>query len=154
MSRWKLPMRHGILTLALLGGLTSALWAEEADNWQLLSEATVSEAEENGVWRAEKHFPEGLRAAASSFEISGYLVPVLAEPYIQHFLLVADPDDCPFCGSSGYGPALEVNLRTPLPDLPEFSEITVKGELELIDDPETFQLYRLNDAVAVTDAGS
>ncbi|MEM9524920.1 MAG: hypothetical protein AAF982_13230, partial [Pseudomonadota bacterium] len=56
---------------------------------------------------------------------------------------------CPFCGSGGYGPVLEVNLKRPLPALPEFSRVTVRGPLTLIDDPETLQMFRMQGATAV-----
>lgn len=85
--------------------------------------------------------------ATEPVEIGGFFVPISAEAYIETFLLVQDPADCPFCGNGVYGPIVEVRMRHPLPDLPEFAPLSLRGDLVLIDDPETFQVYRLDDAV-------
>ena len=122
--------------------------AAAADGWDLLSSIEVVEVEEGEIWRAEKSFPDELRAAADGFRVTGYLVPIVPEPYLQTFLVVEDPADCPFCGSGGYGSVLEVVLREPMPQLAEFALIEVTGRLELIDDPMTLQSARLVDATA------
>ncbi len=151
----KRPARPGIPTLAI----TTSLWAAFAGpgtaltdieaQWRLLAEVEIEEHVEDGIWTAEKRFPDALLAAREGFEIEGYLVPITPEAFIETFLLVEDPADCPFCGSSGYGPALEVELRHPLRDLPEFSRIRVRGELQTIEDPETYQALRLVDAITL-----
>ena len=129
-------------------------WAQAAPDrdapWRLLAAVEITEIIDGLNWRAEKSFPDALRAAAEeSFEIGGFLVPISAEAYIETFLLVQDPADCPFCGTGGYGPVVEVWMRHPLPDMPEFTQLSLRGDLVLIDDPETFQTYRLEDAVRI-----
>ena len=145
-------MHATILTLAIT--TSAAAWAQATPDsdapWRLLAEVEIEEVIDGLDWRAEKTFPDALRAAAGqAFEIAGFFVPVTAEAYTRTFLLVQDPADCPFCGSGGYGPVVEVHMRHPLPDMPEFSPLSLRGDLILIDDPETFQLYRLEDAVRI-----
>ncbi|MEM1235891.1 MAG: hypothetical protein AAGI10_02895 [Pseudomonadota bacterium] len=148
MSKWKLKTLIPTLTLVIT---TSVAWASDGFDpdaaWNLLGTATVRE---NADWMADKEFPDELRAATSGFTVEGYVVPILAEPEMTAFILVQDPENCPFCGTgSGYGPVLEVMLDRAIPSVEEFSWIKVTGELELIEDPETFQLFRLNEARAV-----
>lgn len=119
------------------------------DIWALLAAVKVREIIDGNEWRAEKTFPAELIARMEDFRITGYIVPVDAQPYLRNFLLVQDPADCPFCGSGGYGPVLEVNLKRPLSELPEFSRVTVRGPLTLIDDPETLQMFRMQGAMAI-----
>ena len=102
---------------------------------------------EGDTYAAIKTFPPALIARQDDFEITGFVVPITAEPFIQTFILVEDPANCPFCGGSGYGPVLEVQLKRPIGTLTEFTELTVEGRLELIEDPETFQSYRMVDAI-------
>lgn len=124
--------------------------AQERDGWSLLAAVEIEEIIEGESYQAIKTYPPALREAADGFEITGYVVPLAAEPYMTTFILVEDPANCPFCGSSaGYGPILEVQLKRPLPDLAEFAEVRVAGRIEFIEDPGTYQSYRLVDAVAL-----
>lgn len=154
MTRRSTPMR-GILTrtftvLAVLAGLGVTAEATRLSDpwaaWDLLRLAEVSEEGEGANWRAVKVIPDALRAQAADFTVSGYLVPIVPEAELTTFLLVEAPENCPFCGNGGYGPVLEVTMAAPLPDLPEFTEITLRGTLTFNMDPYTFQLYRLEDA--------
>ncbi len=145
MWRSKRPMRKTIATLAIITSLALPVAAASQSNWDLLGAIKITETETNGVWRANKEFPAALKNATNGFQVEGYYIPIQAQPYVQSFLLVQDPADCPFCGGGGYGPALEVTLKKPMYDMAEFSLITVRGELELISDPETFMAYRLVD---------
>lgn len=126
--------------------LASPLLAGSEENWQLLGSVEIKEIITGDQWRVEKTFPPALKGAAKDFEIEGFFVPVLAEGEIRQFLLVEDPADCPFCGNGGYGPVLEVHTRRPVPDMPEFTVMTVKGQLEFVEDPETMQLFKLTEA--------
>ncbi len=138
---------------ALTVGLTLTATPVWGDGWGLLEQVQIREEDKNGRWYAFKTFPKALKAAASRFEITGYYVPVQAQPYVTDFLLVQDPADCPFCGGAGYGPTLEVQLRKPLGDMPEFTVLSLRGRLELIEDTTTWQAYRLRDAVVVKSGG-
>jgi len=123
--------------------------ASEPDAWGLLGSAEFEEVIDGDNWSVNKTIPPALRAAAPDFEITGFFVPVLAQGEITEFLLVEDPADCPFCGSSGYGPVLEVHAKRPMPDMAEFAKITLRGQLEFNESSETLQLYRLKDAILV-----
>ncbi|MCJ7872421.1 hypothetical protein [Phaeobacter sp. J2-8] len=139
-----------ILPIALTCAMPFAAWANDPDAaWQLLNTAEFKEIITGDSWRVEKTIPDPLRAAAKDFEITGFFVPVIAQGEIREFLLVEDPADCPFCGNGGYGPVLEVMAKRALPDLTEFAEITLRGQLEFNESPETLQLFRLSDAVLV-----
>ena len=136
------------LTLTLVTTTEAAAESFDSDAaWNLLNTATVREKIENDRWEAIKVFPDALRAATRNFEVQGYVVPVLPEARMSQFILVQDPENCPFCGNgAGYGPVLEVMMDKPIPSVPEFSQLKVAGTLELIDDPETFQMFRLTGA--------
>ena len=133
--------------------LAAPLGAQEVQGWDLLAGAGVSEAGAGADLRLVKTFPPELVAAAEDFTISGYLVPVLAEPFIDSFLLVPDPADCPFCGNGGYGPSLEVDMKRALPDLPEGTYLALQGRLQLNHDSDSYDLFRLIDAVRVDPGG-
>lgn len=139
-------MRAAAVALVLLA---TPVWAQDDAGWALLNAASLSEVTEGGAVRVEKVFPPELVQAAEAFEISGYLVPNAAQPYLKRFLLVPDPANCPFCGDSGYGPVLEVEMTKALPDLPEGTPLTLKGRLELDRSPETYDLFRLTGAEVV-----
>jgi hypothetical protein len=142
------PLRAAarLVLVALTVWAASSAWAKTPfDSWKLLDGVTITEVVENNVWIAKKNFPAELVAAAEGFTIQGYYLPIDAQGYVSSFLLIRDPDECPFCGTS-YGPSLEVTLKRPLIDREPYSRITLTGALELIDDPETFMAYRLVDA--------
>ena len=138
------------LALALLLGAGAAGAADIPEDaraaWDLLRTAEVREEGDGADWRAVKIIPDSLRAASEGFTVTGFLVPILAEAELTTFLLVEQPENCPFCGNGGYGPVLEVMMAEPLPDMPEFTELTLQGRLDFNEDPYTFQLYRLQDA--------
>ncbi|KNG92508.1 hypothetical protein ATO11_17790 [Pseudaestuariivita atlantica] len=116
--------------------------------WDLIEAVEISERLENDAYVVTKTYPGELVSMAQSgrFEIEGYFVPVLAQGSVRQFLMVRDPAECPFCGSSGYGLALEVITKRPIPDLTEFERILVQGRLDLVEDPETWQAVILRDA--------
>ncbi|WP_172299927.1 hypothetical protein [Pseudoruegeria sp. HB172150] len=110
-----------------------------AGPWDLLGSVEIRETEKNGRWAVEKTFPEELKAAADGFTVTGFYVPIEAQAYVRSYLLVADPADCPFCGSNGYGPTLEVHMRRPMPDIAEGTQITVRGRLNFLLSEDTYQ---------------
>lgn len=156
MSLWKPRARKSIrmrgirTSLAILLALVPGVAAADMAGWRLLDDVEITEVEAGNRFLVEKEFPPALRAAAAGFEISGYVVPIVPEPYMTTFLLVERPEDCPFCGS-GYGPSVtvEVLLEKPMKDIPEFSFVRLRGDLEFVEDPETMQLYRMRDAVVL-----
>lgn len=143
-------MRSSILTLVTLTSLAATGLAladrAAAEPWELLADIEITETERGGVWKIVKSIPGDLQASAEAFTISGFAVPIEAQPYISSFLLVQDPADCPFCGNSGYGPSLEVTLKRALPALEEGTAVTVSGRLAFDMSPETYQTVRLRNA--------
>ena len=141
MSTWKVLT----LSLSLTMGTTTS-WA--TDTWGLLASVEFTEHITETTWRVEKIFPQDLRGATEGFEITGFVVPIEAQGMIKSFLLVDDPLSCPFCGTGeSYGPVLEVHLKRAVPSIAEFARVTVRGDLELIEDETTFQFFRLNQAL-------
>lgn len=135
-------MRLAIILAA--ASLASPLLA--AEPWELITSIGYEESEADGEWKVTKTIPDALRTQADSFTITGYYVPVEAQAYVSQFLIVPDPADCPFCGSNGYGPTLEVHVTTPMPDLAEASEVTVSGKLNFDESTETYRAVYLTDA--------
>ncbi len=120
-----------------------------ANPWLLITGIEYEETETADSWSVEKTIPEALRAMAPDFEITGFYVPVEAQAQVTQFILVPDPADCPFCGQNGYGPTLEVKMTRPVPDMPEGAEITVKGQLQFDESPETYRAVFLTDATLI-----
>ncbi|MEM1234870.1 MAG: hypothetical protein AAGH70_12165, partial [Pseudomonadota bacterium] len=81
--------------LTLAGSVAVSVSASELFDsdaaWNLLNTATVSERITGDIWEAVKEFPEPLRAATDDFTVQGFLVPMLAEAQLSHFILVQDP---------------------------------------------------------------
>jgi len=142
--------RRSTLTLATLTslalfGAAPAPAQTAGTGWDLIGAITVTDVERNGTWTLVKDYPPGLTDGAT-LTVTGYFVPLVAQGYQSQFLLVPDPADCPYCGSGGYGPSLEVHVRRSLPDYPEGTLLTVTGVVELIPGPETYQTLRLRRA--------
>lgn len=140
-----MTIRAALLSLMVLA--PAGALADTWQTWRLLESVEVTEMHEGERFRVQKDFPDALRAATQGFELAGYVVPVVPEPWMTTFLLVERPEDCPFCGS-GYGPSttVEVYLDRPMKDLPEFSYVELRGDLELVEDPDTMQMFRLRNA--------
>lgn len=137
-------MRHLVLAACLLAPVPAF-----ANPWDLITGIEYQETETADSWAVTKTYPDGLRDMAQDFRITGYYVPVEAQAYVSTFLLVPDPADCPFCGSSGYGPSLEVTMKRPMPDVPEATRISVRGTLKFDDSTETYRAVFLTDAVLI-----
>ena len=120
-----------------------------ANPWELITAISYKESETGGEWKVEKLIPDALRAQTQGFTITGYYVPVEAQAYVSQFLIVPDPADCPFCGSNGYGPTLEVFMKSPMEDVPEATELTVSGTLNFDESTETYRAVFLTDAELV-----
>lgn len=120
-----------------------------ADPWDLITAIEYKETETATSWSVKKTIPKALKAMADDFEITGYYVPVEAQAFVRTFLLVPDPADCPFCGTNGYGPTLEVTMKRPMPDVPEATQITVHGRLNFDDSPETYRAVYLTGGALV-----
>lgn len=156
------PSTPALISVLIAGALASGVaWsraapAGPADAWALLDAIEVEEAyvvdEVEGGERyvARKTYPEDLDDVAAGFEVTGHVVVLVPEPRLATFLLVERPEDCPFCELGEGAAALEVVARAPLEGVDDADEITVRGTLTRITDPDTYQAVRLVDAVRVT----
>ena len=138
-------MKRASLSAALAVAATATFANVDEAPWLLLSEIEITETINGDMWSAQKTYPDAL-STTEPFTITGYYVPLMAQAYQSQILLVPDPADCPFCGTNEYGPTLEVHLSEPLPDMPQFTLLTVTGQLQKIEDPETWQAIRLVEA--------
>lgn len=137
-------------TLAIITSLTlgwiapqAALGSSPEVAWNQFAQA-MSVEQSDFTWK--KEYPPSLQDGMT-VKVTGYVVPVEAQPFFMSFLLVDDPQNCPFCGSGeGYGPVLEVQLKRPIAETPEFAQVTVEGTLRFVEDEYSSQLFRLVDA--------
>ncbi|MEM0976889.1 MAG: hypothetical protein AAGJ34_05090 [Pseudomonadota bacterium] len=130
------------LTLTFFGQRPAPLGHTTAP-WQLIASIEVRDTSDGIIPHMIKVFPDDVRDAAEDFVIEGYLMRFVAEPALSEFLILPDPPTCPFCGGSGYGPYLEVQMKEPLDDLPDYTKLRIRGQLELIDDPTVYDAVRL-----------
>ena len=115
--------------------------------WEVIGGVVLTETGGDEDWAVEKAYPDGWADGAEDFVIEGYAVVYAAQAILTDVLLVPDASQCPFCGGDqGYGPTLEVLFDGPVTiDVPE-EPILVRGRLEAVDDPRTYQAWRLVDA--------
>lgn len=133
------------LLLLLLPLLAAPAWA--LSPWEVIEGVELRETGGDDDWAVEKTYPDGWAEGAESFVIEGYAVVYAAQAVLTDVLLVPDASQCPFCGGDqGYGPTLEVVFDRPVTiEVPE-EPILVQGRLEAVDDPRTYQAFRLVDA--------
>lgn len=149
-------MPRNTLTPVILTSLLAGPVAAQ-EGWDLIGaveveEAYVVDADEGGErYVASKTYPDALMEAAEGFTITGHVVVLVPEPELTTFLLIEDPDDCPFCGTGEGGAALEVVAARPIGGVQDADRITVRGTLTPIRDPDTYQAIRLVDAERLND---
>jgi len=83
---------------------------------------------------------------AIEFEITGYAVPLTPGELISDLILVSDIGSCPFCGSLDHGASLEVTLAEAIPAFEDSTRLSLRGTLEPVTDPETWQAAILRNA--------
>lgn len=130
-----------LLPLALLASTASA---EEAA-WDVLRAIEVEEQVATDSYRAIKSYPAAIENGVERFDITGFAVPLEEGAVVRTLLLVSDMLTCPFCGARDHAAALEVTLAEPIA-VEEGQRITLRGALELVRDPETWQAARLTSA--------
>lgn len=126
-----------------------AVWADDtAAQWDLLAAIEVEEIITDTTYEVRKVFPSALENGVEQFDISGYLVPLADGAEISDFILISDMGFCPFCGSPEHGTSLQVSMADPIA-FEEGKRITLRGALETVTDPETWQTTVLTDARAL-----
>lgn len=139
-------------TLALAAPLTlgvSAVWADDsAAQWDLLAAIEIEEIITDTSYEVRKVFPSAIENGVEQFDISGYLVPLADGAEISDFILISDMGFCPFCGSPEHGTSLQVTMADPI-QFVEGERVTLRGALETVTDPETWQTTVLTGAQAL-----
>lgn len=131
---------HGsiIAIAAAFGGYSLPAFAE-TDPWAILSAVEIEETLDGAVYQVAKTFPEELAAGITDFRITGYAIPMEVGDNVRQIMLVSDMGNCPFCGSGDHGVSLVVELDAPIPTFEEGTRISLRGDLEAVTDPETWQ---------------
>ena len=137
---------------AALGATTTVTFsasmanAEATSAWDLIKAIEIEEIISEDNYEVRKTFPAGLEEQGTGIEITGYAFPMLPGETIRELILVSDMGLCPLCGEGDHGANLQVTLAEPITTFDESMRITLKGNLEAITDPETWQAAILKDA--------
>lgn len=124
----------------------SVVWADDlADQWDLLAQIEIEEIVTDTSYEVRKVFPAAIENGVEQFDISGYLVPLSEGAEISDFILISDMGFCPFCGSPEHGTSLQVTMADPIA-FEEGARVTLRGALQTVTDPETWQTTVLTGA--------
>lgn len=138
-----LTSKRAVSFVALTAPITLAasfVWADETvKSWEILAAITVEEIITDTTYEVRKIFPTAIENGIDQFDITGYIVPLTDEAEISDFILVSDMGFCPFCGSPEHGTSLQVTMANPLKGFEEGARITLRGALQTITDPKTWQ---------------
>lgn len=132
--------------LAVTGGVA---FADNTASWDLLAAIEIEEVITDTTYEVRKVFPAAVENGIEQFDITGYIVPLTGGTDISEFILVSDMGFCPFCGSPEHGTSLQVSMAEPLMGVEEGSRITLRGALEPVNDPETWQTTIMTNARAL-----
>lgn len=134
------------LTLSVALGATATAGLADNDPWALLSSIAIEEIFTGDTYEVVKIFPAEIENGIEKFDITGYVVPLSPGAEVTELLLVSDMGACPFCGGSDHGGSLQVSLAEPLIGIEEGARMTLRGSLEPVTDPETWQAAIMRDA--------
>ncbi|MCF2872139.1 hypothetical protein L0664_13770 [Octadecabacter sp. G9-8] len=144
--------KTSVSAIALAAPMTfaaGAVWADDtAAQWDLLAQIEVEEIVTETTYEVRKVFPSAIENGVDQFDISGYLVPLSDGVEISDFILISDMGFCPFCGSPEHGTSLQVSMADPI-TFEEGKRVTLRGALETVTDPETWQTTVLTGAQAL-----
>lgn len=143
-----MPMTSRLALATALGATATGALAGN-DGWQLLQGITIDEIVTDTSYEVKKGYPEHLENGIPGMQLTGYAVPLTPGDEIRELVLVADMGICPFCGGLDHTATIQVNLDQPIVGLEEGTRITLRGDMEPVRDPETWQAVRLNNAVLV-----
>mgnify|MGYP001124775782 CR=1 FL=1 len=128
-----------VLALSVsLAGFAAPVLADQ-DPWALLSSVSTQEVIDGDHYEVRKSFPEAMMAGISDFAITGFAVPIGAGAQVSQVMLVSDMGNCPLCGSPDHGASLVVELDQPIPSFEQGARLSLRGDLEAVTDPETWQ---------------
>lgn len=145
--------KTSVSALALAAPATlfaGCVWADDlAAQWDLLAAIEVEEIITDTTYEVRKVFPAAIENGVEQFDISGYLVPLSDGAEISDLILISDMGFCPFCGSPEHGTSLQVSMADPIIAFEEGARVTLRGALETVTDPETWQTTVLTGAKAL-----
>ena len=118
----------------------------EGPAWDLLASIDIEEIVTDTTYEVRKLFPAEVIDGIPQFDITGYVVPLSDDPAITDLIIVSDMGFCPFCGSPEHGTSLLVSMAEPLAGYEYGERITLRGALEAVTDPETWQTTVLTGA--------
>ncbi|CUH64129.1 hypothetical protein TG4357_01094 [Thalassovita gelatinovora] len=121
----------------------------QPDAWHLLNQIGIEEIITDTSYEVRKTYPAGLEQGSRNFEITGYAAPMIPGETVRDLIMVSDMGLCPLCGGSDHGANLQITLADPIAMTDDSVRITVRGTLNRIDDPETWQAVILQDAQIV-----
>lgn len=146
--------RHHLALSAIAigtGGAQAASASPSDESWHLLNTIDRIEIITDTTYEVRKIYPEALRGDDIELEITGYAVPLTPGEKVRELLLLSDMGTCPFCGSLDHGATLEVSLAEAIPTFDDSMRISLRGTLQKVTDPETWQATILRDAVILTE---
>ncbi|MDX8352302.1 hypothetical protein [Cognatiyoonia sp. IB215182] len=125
--------------------------AERIDSpaWDAIQGIEIEEIITENSYEVRKVFPSEIKDGVEQFDITGFAVPLGDTSNVREFMLVSDMGFCPFCGDPDHGAALQVSLTEPMPFVMEGMRLSLRGSLETIDDPQTWQSTIMRDAVVI-----
>lgn len=150
------PVSRIALTAGLSATATTAFTATSAfaDNsgWETLGKITIDEIVTEQSYEVRKSYPEALPPEGVEMELTGYAIPMYPGEEVTELLMVSDMGLCPFCGSGEHGASLQVTLEAPIAMINEEMRITVKGVMNRVNDPETWQAVKMENAIITAGA--
>lgn len=136
------------LSAPLALGASMVFADDTATQWDLLAAIEIEEIITDTTYEVRKVFPSAIANGVEQFDISGYLVPLSDSAESRDFILISDMGFCPFCGSPEHGTSLQVSMADPI-TFEDGVRVTLRGALETVTDPETWQTTVLTGATAL-----
>jgi hypothetical protein len=111
--------------------------------WRTLATTRIQEDLERGVFTAS-HSAEVRALAGRTLTLSGFVMPLEAEPRFRHFLLSRYTPVCDFCPPGGPNEVVEVWSERPI--APTYALMRVTGRFSLTNNGEKGLFFRLDGA--------
>lgn len=130
----------------------SSAFAEQIDSaaWDLIESIAVEEIVSDTSYEVRKVFPAEIKDGISQFDITGFAVAVNGgDSDVTELFLVSDMGFCPFCGDPAHGSALQVTLTSPIPMFEDGARLSLRGALEPVTDPQTWQSAVMRNATII-----
>ena len=138
--------------MPLLCGFQAKTWGPNGDGtlvhvedarWNVFHDVKVTSDIDKGEYSAT--FGPALdRLAGRNVVVSGYMLPLTADPSAPHFVLTRRSAGCPFCPPNELNEAVEVLAKASVKYT--MAPITVSGRLHLISVSDQGLFFRLDDA--------